>query len=124
MRIKLNLVSFASAIILLIFILEWILYGEISFLQTTNLFFYPAGLFLILGVFGLVIRSGSFDFFHYSVNKATRLFRKSSSIEDEERPISHLSNQFGKGYTVLLKIGLILMSISLLSLMGFYLFER
>ncbi|WP_208559178.1 DUF3899 domain-containing protein [Marinilactibacillus kalidii] len=126
MQKKSKFLMIISSIIVLMFIVEWILQGTITFLDTSNLFFYPASLFLILGLFGQVLRSGAFDFFHYSINKTIHRFRSSRSTEEEEesdQTPTHLSEQIGDGFAISLKIGFVLMSISLLSLLCFYLFS-
>lgn len=117
-----NIFTISSILAILIFILEFILYKEITFIYTTNIFFYPASFFLIIGLFSLVIRSGSFDFFYYSFKKATRRLRKNTLEEDSDITVSYLSDTFGTHYLFFVKVGSILMTISLMALIGHYLF--
>ncbi|GEL66620.1 DUF3899 domain-containing protein [Marinilactibacillus psychrotolerans] len=122
MQKKWNIFTISSILAILIFILEFILYKEITFIYTTNIFFYPASFFLIIGLFSLVIRSGSFDFFYYSFKKATRRLRKNTLEKDSDITVSYLSDTFGTHYPFFVKVGSILMTISLMALIGHYLF--
>ncbi|SFH51256.1 DUF3899 domain-containing protein [Pisciglobus halotolerans] len=106
---------------ILLFILEWIMERDITFLNTTNLFFFPAGFFLIIGLFSLAIYSGSFDFFHYSMRKAGQRMKKQN---EEDYPIRPLSQSVGTVHRFFITVGTGLMVICLLALMGFYLFEH
>ncbi|SFK03448.1 protein of unknown function [Marinilactibacillus piezotolerans] len=122
MQKKSNVLTISITSIILIFILEFILYKEISFFHTTNVFFYPAGICLIIGLFSLVIRSGAFDFFYYSFKKATRRLRKNNLEDESNLSVSYLSKTFGTYYLFFIKVGSILMTISLMALIGHYLF--
>lgn len=122
MQKKITVTSISSILIIFFFLLEFILYKELSFLHTTNIFFYPAGLFLLIGLFSFVIRSGAFDVFYYSFKKAARRLKKNSLEEESELSVTHLSETFGTYYLFFIKIGLILLAISLLALIGHYVF--
>lgn len=124
MQKKINVTSISGLLIVILFILELILFKEISFVHTTNIFFYPAGFLLIVGLFCLVIRSGSFDVFYYSFKKAARRLKKNQLNEENENDLSvtHLSETFGTYYLFFIKVGSILMAISLLALVGYYFF--
>ena len=123
MRKKITTTFITSVLVLFIFILELILYKEITFLDTSNLFFFPAGILLIIGLFSLTLRSGFFDLFYYSIQKASRKLRSKNSDDDEELSTSHLSEMAGDFHLFFIKSGCILMAISVISLIGYYLFE-
>ena len=103
------------------FILELFLDHKLTFLGTTNLFFFPAGFFLITGLFSLVLYSGSFDFFHYSLRKAALRFKRQS---EEDYEIVPLSKSVGSTHRYLISMGIGFMFICLLALIGYYLFEQ
>lgn len=109
--------------LLLCLLIELIAYKELSFYHTTNLTFYGASLFLIIGLFGASFSSGFFDFFNYSMRKAAFNIRKSRQ-SDEEFSIEPLSQVIGKGYYFFLKVGSALLVVSLLALLAYYLIER
>lgn len=113
-------ITITLIVFLIILILEWVLYGQLTLIETSNLTFYFAGFFLIIGLFGLVFSSESFDFFHFSIRKA--FIHKSKRIEpDEIPPDPHaLSKAVGKSYQTPLTIGSVLLLISLLCLWNYY----
>ncbi|SDQ50818.1 DUF3899 domain-containing protein [Carnobacterium viridans] len=110
-------------ILFLCILFELIIYGELSFYHTTNLTFYGAALFLILGLFGATLSSGFFDFFNYSMRKAAFNIRKGRN-SDEELHVKPLSKVVGKGYHFFLKVGSALLIVCVLTLLAYYLIER
>lgn len=110
-------------ILFLCILFELIIYGELSFYHTTNLTFYGAALFLILGLFGATLSSGFFDFFNYSMRKAAFNIRKGRN-SDEELHVKPLSKVIGKGYYFFLKVGSALLIVCALTLLAYYLIER
>ncbi|MBT2731189.1 DUF3899 domain-containing protein [Carnobacterium sp. ISL-102] len=104
-------------------LIELIAYKELSFYHTTNLTFYGASLFLIIGLFGASFSSGFFDFFNYSMRKTAFNIRKGKH-SDEEFTIKPLSKLIGKGYFLFLKVGSALLAVSLITLLAYYLIER
>lgn len=110
-------------ILFLCILFELIIYGELSFYHTTNLTFYGAALFLILGLFGATLSSGFFDFFNYSMRKAAFNIRKGRN-SDEELNVKPLSKVIGKGYYFFLKVGSALLIVCVLTLLAYYLIER
>ena len=106
---------------LFFFTLEFFLDHKLTFLGTTNLFFFPAGFFLITGLFSLVLYSGSFDFFHYSIRKAALRFKRQT---EEDNEIIPLSKSVGSTHRYLISLGTGFMLICLLALIGYYLFEQ
>jgi hypothetical protein len=104
-------------------LIELIAYKELSFYHTTNLTFYGASLFLIIGLFGASFSSGFFDFFNYSMRKAAFNIRKGRH-SDEEFTIKPLSKLIGTGYFLFLKVGSALLVVSLITLLAYYLIER
>ncbi|WP_080145603.1 DUF3899 domain-containing protein [Marinilactibacillus piezotolerans] len=126
MQNKFNTPSITLVLVLFIFVLELILYKEISFLHTSNLFFYPAGILLIIGLFSLTLRSGFFDFFYFSFRKASKRIRRKQDEdpdEDDEVSVTDLSDKIGNFHLFFIKSGSTLLVISIISLIGFYLFE-
>lgn len=123
MKQKITPIRVFMVSLLLCILIELIAYKEFSFYHTTNLTFYGAALFLIIGLFGASFSSGFFDFFNYSMRKVAFNIRKSKH-SDEEFSIQPLSKIIGKGYHFFLKIGSALLVVSLLALLAYYLFER
>ena len=84
---------------------QLIKYGSLSWTGTSNILFMIAGLLLIIGLSGLVLASGSFDFFHYSVRKTLRREPKEDGFREPLNPQA-LSSSVGKSYQNVLTIGL------------------
>lgn len=110
-------------LLLLCILIELIVYKEITFYNTTNLTFYGASFFLIIGLFGATLSSGFFDFFHYSMRKISFNIRKSKH-SDEEFNIKPLSKVVGVGYHYFLKVGSALLAVCILTLIAYFLTER
>lgn len=123
MKQKITPIHIFLVSLLLCLLIELIVYKELSFYHTTNLTFYGASLFLIIGLFGASFSSGFFDFFNYSMRKAAFNIRKSRHSE-EEFSIKPLSKLIGKGYFFFLKVGSALLLVSLLTLLAYYLIEK
>ncbi|WP_414839945.1 DUF3899 domain-containing protein [Carnobacterium sp. TMP28] len=119
MKKKITPIKITSIILIMCFILELISYQKISFLQTTNNTFAAASFFLIISLLWAVFYSGAFDFFHYSMKKVTTKIRREDISEQTD--IIPLSKSVGQGYKYPLKVGILLMLISLLSLVFYYL---
>ncbi|SEK28256.1 protein of unknown function [Carnobacterium iners] len=118
MKKKFTPLKITSIILFLCLILELSIYQKISFLQTTNITFSAASLFLIISLLWSVFYSGAFDFFHYSMKKVTtKIHREDLS---EQTDIIPLSKSVGQGYKLPLKVGILLMLISMLSLIFHY----
>lgn len=118
MKIKFTVIKLTSIIFILCLVLELIIYRNISFLQTTNITFVAASLFLIISLFWAVLYSGAFDFFHYSMKKVTAKMRREENSEElEDIP---LSKSVGQGYKFPLTIGISLLFISLIALLFYY----
>lgn len=118
MKIKFAVIKLTSIILVLCLILELIVFQKISFLQTTNITFAAASLFLIISLFWAVLYSGAFDFFHFSMKKVTARLRREDNEEDND--VIPLSKSVGQGYKVPLKIGTLLLFISLVALFFYY----
>ncbi|AEB29440.1 hypothetical protein CAR_c07460 [Carnobacterium sp. 17-4] len=123
MKQKFTPIRIFLAILVLCILLELIIYRELSFYHTTNLTFYGAAFFLIIGLFGASFSSGFFDFFNYSMRKAAFNIRKGRN-SDEELNVEPLSKVFGKGYYFFLKVGSALLIVCILTLLAYYLIER
>ncbi|MGB3161443.1 DUF3899 domain-containing protein [Carnobacterium sp.] len=120
MKLKISVLNLTSIIVILCLILELIIYKKISFFFTTNILFAVASFFLIISLFWSVLYSGAFDFFHFSMKKVTtRMRREDNSEEVENIP---LSKSVGHGYKMPLKVGLLLLIISLVTLFFHYFF--
>lgn len=110
----------ALVIFIVAFVFQLIKSGSIGWVETSNITFTFAGIFLIIGLAGLVLASESFDFFHYSMKKAIK--KKGKDFENEDSLDPHaLSASVGKSYRNVLTIGFILIIISLLCLWDYIL---
>lgn len=99
---------------------QLIKFGSLSWTATSNILFMIAGLLLIIGLSGLVLASGSFDFFHYSVRKTLRREPKENGFKEPLNP-NALSSSVGKSYQNVLTIGLLLLGISIICLWDYIL---
>lgn len=95
-------------------------YGSLSWIETSNILFMIAGFILIIGLSGLVLASGSFDFFHYSIRKTLRREPQESDSKEPLNPHA-LSSSVGKSYQNVLTIGLLLLGISVVCLWDYIL---
>ena len=99
---------------------QLIKFGSLSWTETSNILFMVSGLLLIIGLSGLVLASGSFDFFHYSVRKTLRREPKEDGFKEPLNPHA-LSSSVGKSYQNILTIGLLLLAISIICLWDYIL---
>ena len=113
-------VLIAIVIFIIGLFIQSIKFGSVGWVETSNITFTLAGIFLIIGLSGLVVASGSFDFFHYSMRKAFRKAKKDSEHEESLNPDA-LSASVGKSYRNILTIGVILLVISILCLWDYIL---
>ncbi len=113
-------VLIALVIVAIAWGIQFIKSGSIGWIETSNITFTLAGIFLIIGLSGLVLASGSFDFFHYSMRKTFRKTKKDSEHEESVNPHA-LSASVGKSYRDVLTIGVILLIISILCLWDYLL---
>lgn len=113
-------VLIAIVLVGIAWIIQLIKSGSIGWVETSNITFTLAGIFLIIGFSGLVLSSGSFDFFHYSMRKTFRKTKKDSEPEESVNPHA-LSASVGKSYRDVLTIGVILLIISILCLWDYLL---
>lgn len=95
-------------------------FGSLSWTETSNILFMIAGILLIIGLSGLVLASGSFDFFHYSIRKSLRREPKEDGFKEPLDPHA-LSSSVGKSYQSVLTIGLLLLGISIICLWDYIL---
>lgn len=94
--------------------------GALSWSETSNILFMIAGILLIIGLSGLVLASGSFDFFHYSIRKTLRREPKEDGFKEPLDPQA-LSSSVGKSYQNVLTVGLLLLGISIICLWDYIL---
>lgn len=113
-------VLIATVFVVIALVIQLIKSGSIGWVETSNITFTLSGIFLIIGLSGLVVASGSFDFFHYSMRKAFRKTKKDNEQEESLDP-NALSASVGKSYRNVLTIGVILMIISILCLWDYIL---
>lgn len=99
---------------------QLIKYGFLSWTETSNILFMIAGILLIIGLSGLVLASGSFDFFHYSVRKTLRREPKEDGFREPLDPHA-LSSSVGRSYQNVLTIGILLLGISIICLWDYIL---
>lgn len=102
---------------------QWIKYQTLQWIPLANSLFLVALPLLIIGLFGFVLSKGTFDFFHYSMKKVTKLRRKkkdADEIEEDNSPDA-LSRSVGKSYQSILTIGMILLVLSILFLWDYVL---
>ncbi|MBM6615501.1 DUF3899 domain-containing protein [Desemzia sp. RIT804] len=115
------LISFVLVVAVILF--QWIKYQTVQWTALSNSLFLVALPLLIIGLFGLVVSKGTFDFFHYSMKKIVKLRKRktdSDEIEDNHSQDA-LSKSVGKSYQSILTIGIILLALSILSLWDYFL---
>lgn len=97
------------------------------FLFLSDRYFIIGLLLLIIGLFGLVLKQGTFDFFHYSLNKAKDKLVRPQEVNqqmehkhsDEER-LHRLSRSIPSSYTLFLKAGSLFLLSSILCLLLYF----
>lgn len=105
------------------FIISIFLQEGITLFYLSNSYFYFSAPFLILGLFGLIFKDGTFDLFQYSWRKwKPSVFSQNNSKNDDdsERNVQNLSQSIGNWYIGFLKIGGSLLAISLIFLIAYY----
>ena len=105
------------------FIISIFLQEGITLFYLSNSYFYLSAPFLILGLFGLIFKDGTFDLFQYSWRKwKPSVFSQNNSKNDEgsEKNVQTLSQSIGNWYIGFLKIGGSLLAISLIFLIAYY----
>lgn len=105
------------------FIISIFLQEGITLFYLSNNYFYLSAPFLILGLFGLIFKDGTFDLFQYSWRKwKPSVFSQNNSKNDDdsERNVQTLSQSIGNWYIGFLKIGGSLLAISLIFLIAYY----
>lgn len=105
------------------FIISIFLQESITLFYLTNMYFYISAPFLILGLFGLIIKDGTFDLFQYSLRKwkiGRNSQNKSKKNDDLDKNVQSLSQTIGTWYIGFLKIGGILFTISIALLIAHY----
>lgn len=110
----------ALFIFIIALVYQLIKHGSLSWTETSNILFMIAGLLLIIGLSGLVLASGSFDFFHYSIRKSLRRAPQESDSKEPLNPHA-LSSSVGKSYQNVLTVGLLLLGISIICLWDYIL---
>lgn len=110
----------SAAIVVIAALIQWITAGTLAWIPLANLLFLIALPLLVIGLFGLVLSKGTFDFFHYSMKKVSRSRKKKKDDEDfedgEKDNLDALSSSVGKSYQSILTIGFIIFIISILLL--------
>ena len=115
------LISFILFIAVVLF--QWVKYQTLQWIPLANSLFLVALPLLIIGLFGFVLSRGTFDFFHYSMKKITKLRRKKNDtdeIEEDNHPDA-LSRSVGKSYQSILTVGMILLALSIVFLWDYLL---
>lgn len=122
---KRNFLISLMLIVLAVFY-QWISAGSIQSIPLANTLFLMALPILIIGLFGLVLSKGTFDFFHYSMKTVAKKRKKKKDDEDfsdgtEEGNHDALSEAVGKSYQSILTIGFIIFITSVLLLWNYFL---
>jgi len=105
------------------FIISIFLHEGITLFYLSNSYFYISASFLIAGMFGLILKDGTFDLFQYSLRKwrpGVIGQKNSKKNDDSEKNVQTLSQSIGTWYIGFLKIGGILLAISLACLITYY----
>ncbi|MCI3028644.1 DUF3899 domain-containing protein [Desemzia sp. C1] len=115
------LISLALFIAVVLF--QWIKYQTIQWIPLSNSLFLVSLPLLIIGLFGLVLSKGTFDFFHYSMKKVIKLRKRKQEPDELEdnSSLDALSKSVGKSYQSILTVGLILLALSILFLWNYLL---
>lgn len=79
-------------------------------------------LLLILGLLGLVLKQGTFDFFHYSLNRAKdKLFKVQEQKDSDNKQLHRLSRSVPSSYLSFIKAGSVFLLCSILCILIYYL---
>jgi 4-amino-4-deoxy-L-arabinose transferase-like glycosyltransferase len=123
---------FLNAIIVLfaLIILSFFLNSQPFFLYLSNSSFVISLLLLIIGLFGLVLKEGTFDSFHYSFNQwKDRLFNFKDAHQNDENGqfddenFHRLSKSIPSSYTSFIKAGILFLLISILCILIYFFFN-
>lgn len=114
---------FISGLIVLAAVLfQLIQQKSIHWVELSNTLFLMALPILIIGLFGLVLSAGTFDFFHFSMRQAAKRRKKAADQEETEDLNPHaLSSAVGESYRSLLTIGTLILLASILCLWDYLL---
>lgn len=105
------------------FIISIFLQESVSLFYLSNSYFYLSAPFLILGLFGLIFKDGTFDLFQYSWRKwKPSMFsqKKSENNHPDDENVQSLSQTIGNWYVGFLKIGGIFLAASIIFLIAYY----
>ena len=92
------------------------------FLFLSDSYFTMGLLLFVIGLFGLVLKQGTFDFFHYSLNKAKdKLLSNQVQKEADSKRLHRLSRSVPSSYIVFLKAGSLFIICSILCILIYYL---
>jgi len=92
-----------------------------EWIELSNTLFLIALPILIIGLFGMVLAAETFDFFHYSMRKMTKLKKNKNDGDSEEIDPHALSRAIGTGYRSVLTVGFILLILSIICLWDYIL---
>lgn len=113
----------ASVLILIPVLFQFLQDQTLDWTELSNTLFLVSLPLVIIGLFGWVFSSGTFDFFHYSMRKTTKLKKKKNEEDDAEEELNPhaLSTAVGKSYQSVLTIGVLVFLASVLCLWDYFL---
>lgn len=92
------------------------------FLFLSDSYFTMGLLLFVISLFGSVLKQGTFDFFHYSLNKAKdKLLSNQVPKEADSKRLHRLSRSVPSSYIVFLKAGSLFIICSILCILIYYL---
>ncbi|WP_158555875.1 DUF3899 domain-containing protein [Peribacillus glennii] len=111
-----KILKWTGVALILIFLLSFLLYREISLLHFINISFYISGTLLCLSLFSMVIQTGFFDRIFFGFR--TVMTRGDNSGKEKITPLSELVSF---RYNAMLASGILLLSFMLVALIFYYL---
>ena len=88
-----------------------------SFLYLSNTYFLISIVLLIIGLFGLILKEGTFDLFHYSLNQVKGKFFNPENSNAKKTHLHRLSQAIPSAYTSFIKAGLLFLVGSILCIL-------
>lgn len=120
--------SWSTTAIVLIFVFGLFSKTSSLFLYLSDRYFLLSLILSTIGLLMLVLKDGTFDFFHYGLNRAKNyLFQQENNDVKKNRPmpasddLHRLSQSIPSAYTACLKAGALFFVLSALCILLFYL---
>lgn len=113
---------FSLIVILSVMIFRLFSGTQTLFLDISNGYFMISLILLVIGLFGWVLKEGTFDLFHYSLNQLKdKLFNQGNS-KTNKKGVHYLSQAIPSTYTAFIKAGLLFLVCSILCILIYFIF--